>query len=262
MRLGPGVTDSVSLQYIAPNAAKKTLPDRATMPLTVIGLDADDTLWHNERFFQLTQARFAELLGEHAEPEHLAERLLAAERRNLGRYGFGIKGFMLSMIETAVEVTGGAVPGAVIGQIIEAGQEMLAHPIELLPGVEETVGALAGRYRLVLITKGDLLDQERKLAQSGLGEAFQAVEIVSHKTPEVYGAIFARHGGAEGALMAGNSMASDVVAPIRAGGWGVFVPHGREWALEKAEAPEDHPRFRRISTLSELPGLIDRLEAG
>lgn len=226
----------------------------------LIGLDADDTLWHNERFFHLTQARFAELLADHAERDHLAERLLAAERRNLGHYGFGIKGFVLSMIETAIEVTEGRVPGAVIGQIIAVGQEMLAHPIDLLPGVADTVEALAGRHRLVLVTKGDLLDQERKLAQSGLGEMFDAVEIVSHKTPETYARVFARHGAGPGsALMAGNSMASDVVAPIAAGAWGVFVPHGLEWALERAEAPEGHPRFRRLARIDELPALIESL---
>lgn len=227
------------------------------MTITTIGLDADDTLWHNERFFHLTQARFIELLDDHADRAHLADRLLAAERRNLGHYGFGIKGFVLSMIETAIEVTEGRVPAAVIGQIIAAGQEMLAHPIELLPGVRDTVEVLAGRYRLVLITKGDLLDQERKLAQSGLGDLFAAVEIVSHKTPAIYEQVFARRGdGAASALMAGNSMASDVVSPIRAGAWGVFVPHGLEWALEKADPPEDHPRFRRISALSDLPALL------
>ena len=232
------------------------------MQLTTIGLDADDTLWHNERFFTLTQGRFAELLADHAEADHLSERLLAAERRNVGRYGFGIKGFVLSMIETAIEVTDGRVPGTVIGQIIGAGQEMLTHPIELLDGVQATVEALADKHRLVLITKGDLLDQERKLAQSGLGDLFDAVEIVSHKTPDAYARVFARHGdGAEHALMAGNSMASDVVAPLNAGAWGVFVPHGLEWALERAPTPEGHPRFRRISTLAELPALIDTIES-
>lgn len=135
--------------------------------LTTLGFDADDTLWHNERFFQMTQARFATLLADHAAPDHLAERLLAAERRNIGRYGFGVKGFVLSMIETAIEVTDQRVPAAVIAELIAAGQEMLAHPIELLPHAAETVTALAGRYRLVLITKGDLLDQERKLAHRG-----------------------------------------------------------------------------------------------
>ena len=262
MRSGPGVTDSGSGEYIVFQPAMKTLPDPA-MPLTTIGLDADDTLWHNERFFHLTQARFTELLADFAETDHLAERLLDAERRNLGQYGFGIKGFVLSMIETAIEVTEGRVPGHVIGQIIAAGQEMLAHPIELLPGVQDTVAQLAGQHRLVLITKGDLLDQERKLAQSGLGEMFRASEIVSHKTPEAYARIFARHGdGAERALMAGNSMASDVVPPIRAGAWGIFVPHGQEWALERAPAPEDHPRFRRIAALSDLPDLIGQIVGG
>lgn len=227
------------------------------MTITTIGLDADDTLWHNERLFHLTQDRFAALLAEHAEREHLSARLLEAERRNLGHYGFGVKGFVLSMIETAIEVTEGRVPGHVIADIMAAGREMLAEPIELLPGVEDTISRLAPGYRLVLITKGDLLDQERKLAQSGLGEMFDAVEIVSTKTPAAYGAIFARHGeGAETALMAGNSMASDVIAPIMAGAWGVHVPHGLEWELERAEAPAEHPRFRRIETLAELPDLL------
>jgi putative hydrolase of the HAD superfamily len=230
------------------------------MTISTIGLDADDTLWHNERFFHMTQARFVELLADYTDADQLAARLLASERRNLGHYGFGIKGFMLSMIETAVEVTEGRVPGHVIGQIIAAGQDMLSHPIELLPGVGDTIDALAGRFRLVLITKGDLLDQERKLAQSGLGDRFDAVEIVSAKTAPIYREIFERHGdGAASALMAGNSMASDVVAPLQAGAWGVFVPHGLEWALERADPPEDHPRFRRIAALSDLPALIDGL---
>ena len=162
------------------------------MAITTIGLDADDTLWHNERFFQLTQQRFTELLADHAEPGDLRARLEAAERRNLGQYGFGVKGFVLSMIETAIEVTQGRVPGAVIAELLAAGREMLAQPIELLPGVEAAIARLAPDFRLVLVTKGDLLDQERKLAQSGLGEMFDAVEIVSHKTPAIYAEIFAR----------------------------------------------------------------------
>ena len=161
--------------------------------LLTLCFDADDTLWHNERFFQMTQAHFATLLADYAESDHLAEQLLAAEKRNLGRYGFGIKGFVLSMIETALDVTDNTVPGHVIAQIIAAGQDMLAHPIELLPGVEDTIAQLAPNYRLLLITKGDLLDQERKIAQSGLGEVFDGVEIVSDKTPAAYSEIFTRH---------------------------------------------------------------------
>ncbi len=147
-----------------------------TRRLTAIGFDADDTLWQNEQFHQITQARFAELLADYADGDHLAERLLEAERRNLGHYGFGIKGFVLSMIETAIEVTGERVPARVIRRIVEAGQEMLAHPIHLIDGAAQAIEALAPSHTLVLVTKGDLLDQERKLAQSGLGELFDAVE--------------------------------------------------------------------------------------
>lgn len=226
-------------------------------PITTVAFDADDTLWHNERFFRLTQGRFAELLADFADPGHLDDRLLAAERRNVGRYGFGIKGFTLSMIETAIEVTEDRVPARVIREIIAAGQDMLAHPIELLPHARETVGALAGAYRVLLVTKGDLLDQERKLAQSGLGDMFDGVEIVSQKTPSVYAAIFARHGdGAARAMMVGNSMKSDVVPAIEAGAWGIHVPHGLTWALEHADTPEDHPRFREIGDLGALPALL------
>ncbi|HBS49900.1 MAG TPA: HAD family hydrolase [Rhodobacteraceae bacterium] len=225
--------------------------------LTTIGFDADDTLWHNERFFRLTQERFAELLADHAEADHLAERLLAAERRNLGHYGYGVKGFVLSMIETALEVTEHRVPGAVIAELIAAGQEMLAHPIELLPHARAAVEAVAETHRVVLITKGDLLDQERKLAQSGLGELFDGVEIVSEKTAEVYGRVFARYGdGADRAMMVGNSMRSDVAPAVHAGGWGVFVPHGLVWEIERADPPEGAVRFHEMPDLGGLPDLV------
>lgn len=230
--------------------------------LTTIGFDADDTLWQNEEFFRLTEARFAELLKDYADPDHLAERLLQAERRNLGQYGFGIKGFVLSMIETAIDVTDQRVPASVIAELIAAGQDMLQHPIHLLPGVEQTIGALTGAFRLVLITKGDLLDQERKLAQSGLGEMFDAVEIVSDKVPQTYIRAFMRHGdGPERAMMVGNSMKSDVVPAIDAGGWGVHVPARYEWEVEKADAPVDHPRFRVINRIDHLPGLLSDIQS-
>ncbi|MCU0826300.1 MAG: HAD family hydrolase [Tabrizicola sp.] len=228
--------------------------------LTTIGFDADDTLWQNEAFFRLTQDRFTALLADHAEPGHLAERLEAAERRNLGHYGFGVKGFTLSMIETAIEVTEGRVPARVIGELIAAGREMLEHPIELLPHARATVTRLAADYRVILITKGDLLDQERKLAQSGLGDLFQAVEIVSNKTEASYRAIFARHGtGADQAMMVGNSLKSDVIPALAAGAWGVHVPHGLTWALEAADPPADHRRFHVLPDLGALPPLVDNL---
>ncbi|MCG6882380.1 MAG: HAD family hydrolase [Silicimonas sp.] len=225
--------------------------------LSTICFDADDTLWQNERYFRLTEERFLELLADHAEPDHLAERLLDAERRNIERYGYGIKGFTLSMIETALQVTENRVPGEVIAELLAAGKELLTHPVDLLPGAEETVRGLAGRFTLVLITKGDLIDQERKLAGSGLGELFDGVEIVSEKTRAVYRDIFSGRGIApDTAMMVGNSMKSDVLPVLDAGGWGVHVPSRIAWALEAAEAPLGHPRFREIGALSELPDLI------
>jgi putative hydrolase of the HAD superfamily len=230
------------------------------MPITTIGFDADDTLWHNETFFRLTHQRFAQLLSD-SDPDHLTERLEAAERRNLGHYGFGIKGFMLSMIETAIEVTQGRVEASVIAEILAAGREMLRHPVDLLPHARETVTALAADHRVVLITKGDLLDQERKLAQSGLGDLFHGVEIVSDKTAAMYQAAFARHGaGPQNAAMVGNSLKSDVLPALAVGAWGIHVPHDLTWSYEQAEPPIDAPRFRAISDLGALPNLIAELK--
>jgi putative hydrolase of the HAD superfamily len=229
--------------------------------LTAIGFDADDTLWQNEQFFRLTEERFAELLKDYAERDHLTARLLDAEKRNLAHYGFGIKGFTLSMIETAVEVTDGKVPAPVIADILETGRAMLTHPVETLPEARATLERLADDYRLILITKGDLFDQERKLAASGLGDLFDAVEIVSDKSPATYDAIFARHAdGAGKSMMVGNSLKSDVVPAIEAGGWGIHVPHELTWVLEHVEAPLEAPRFRQIDDLGELPALIETLE--
>jgi len=228
-----------------------------TQNLTTIAFDADDTLWDNERYFQMTQILFADLLKNYADHDGLMDRLVAAERRNLGHYGFGIKGFTLSMIETALEVTENKVPGAVIAEILAAGREMLRHPVDLLPHARAAVEAAKETHRILLITKGDLLDQERKLAQSGLGDLFDGVEIVSDKTVQVYQEIFNRLGdGPARGMMVGNSLKSDVIPMIEAGGWGVFVPHGLEWELEKAPKPTSASRFAEIDDLSGLSHLI------
>ena len=229
--------------------------------IETIVFDADDTLWQNETFFRLTQDRFADLLADFTDRAALMDRLLEAEKRNIGQYGFGIKGFMLSMIETAIEVTDQTVPAPVIAEILAAGQEMLGHPIHLLPHAREAVAALADTHRIVLITKGDLLDQERKLAQSGLGELFHGVEVVSHKTPATYAHAFAHHGtGPDRAMMIGNSLKSDVVPALEAGAWGIHVPHGLTWDLEHAARPDSHPRFREITDLGGLPDLLAEIE--
>lgn len=229
--------------------------------LTTIGFDADDTLWQNERFFRLTQDRFADLLRDYADPNHLMQHLLEAEKRNIQHYGFGIKGFVLSMIETALDVTENRVPAPVIRSLIDAGQEMLQHPIELLPHAATAVRAVAATHRVLLITKGDLIDQERKLAQSGLGELFDGVEIVSHKTRPIYQEIFTRHGeGPAQGMMIGNSMKSDVVPMVQAGGWGVHVPHGLEWEFERADPPTGADRFEILPNLGALADLVARIE--
>ncbi|MCX7305120.1 MAG: HAD family hydrolase [Hyphomicrobiales bacterium] len=231
--------------------------------LDTIGFDADDTLWQNEQFYQIRQARFLDLLAEYADPDGLPDRLIAVMMRNIKAYGFGIKSFTLSMIETAIEVTEGRAPASLIQEILAAGREMAAHPVEILPHARETLEALAGRYRLVLITKGDLFDQERKIAESGLGDLFDAVEIVSDKKISTYERIFGRHGGGPGAaMMVGNSLKSDILPAIAAGSWGVYVPHDLTWAYEHAETPSGEPRFRSVAHLGEVVGLVAEIDRG
>jgi putative hydrolase of the HAD superfamily len=230
------------------------------MRITTVGLDADDTLWHNETIFRLTHDRFAALMADAGEPEVLLARLAEVEGRNLRLYGYGVKGFTLSMIETAMELTGGEAPARVVREILAAGREMLAHPVEPLPGVEAALSALSERYRLVLITKGDLLHQEQKLAASGLGDLFAAVEIVSEKDASTYSRVFDRHGtGAAMAAMCGNSLRSDILPALEAGAYAAHVPYPITWAHEMADTPQGHPRFAELATIAELPGWVDGL---
>ena len=231
--------------------------------ITTIALDADDTLWQNEQFFRLTEQRFADLLRDYTDAPDLTERLISATARNLQFYGFGAKSFTLSMLETALEITEHRVPGTVIAEIIAAGRELLDYPLETLPYVDATLEHLQHNYRLILITKGDLLDQERKLAASGLAEYFAAVEVVSDKTEPVYRRIFERHTeGAEHTIMAGNSLKSDVLPALAAGAFAAYVPHDLTWSYEHAEEPANEPRYARIAHLGELQQAIDRFESG
>ncbi|AAK24781.1 hydrolase, haloacid dehalogenase-like family [Caulobacter vibrioides CB15] len=230
----------------------------AMSTITTVGVDADDTLWHCESLFRLSHARFLELLSEHGDPEKIEAQLTAVEKRNLRVYGYGAKGFTLSMIETALEVTDGLVDTRVIREILAVGREMLTEPIEPLPGVENALSALSDRYRLILITKGDLLHQEQKLASSGLGDYFVAVEIVSEKDADTYRRVFDRYGtGAEQAVMAGNSMRSDVLPALDAGCWGALIPYPLVWSHEAADAPLGHPRYVELGSISELPAWVD-----
>ena len=228
-----------------------------TPSLTTIAFDADDTLWHCEQHFQLTQYHFKMLLADFAEGDHLGERLLEAERRNIRHFGYGAKSFTLSMIETAIEVTAGKVPADIIQQIVNAGRDMLSHPIDLLPGVADTLEALAGRYTLAVVTKGDLFDQERKLAQSGLGDFFSSVEVVSEKETATYTRMLgAMKGGVDRCMMVGNSLKSDIIPALNAGAWATWLPHELTWELEHADVPEGHARFHKVEKLGVLQELI------
>jgi putative hydrolase of the HAD superfamily len=230
--------------------------------ITTLAFDADDTLWQNEQFFRLTEQRFAELLRDYTDAPDLNDRLIEAVKRNLSFYGFGMKGFALSMVETALEVTDHRVPGRVIAEILAAGRELLSFPIETLPYVDQALDTLRERYQLILITKGDIFDQERKLAASGLAEHFSAVEIVSDKTEAVYRRIFERHtDGAEHTVMIGNSLRSDIIPALSAGAYAVYVPHDLTWSYEHAEEPSEHPRYARIRHLGQLEPVLAAIES-
>ena len=230
------------------------------MPIDLICLDADDTLWHNMRHFEEAQHAFTAMLRPFAGAEITHETLHACEARNLKLYGYGAKGFTLSMIETALELGGDRLPSGVVADILAAGRRLLAHPVELLYGIEATLDALAERGRLVLVTKGDLLHQEAKLAASGLGHRFAGIEIVSDKTTETFARLFDRYGAAPGrAVMAGDSMRSDVLPALAAGAWAAYVPQPLVWAHEAAAAPLDHPRFCQLADLAALPDWIDAI---
>ncbi len=230
--------------------------------ITTIGLDADDTLWHNETIFEETNAKLRTLLTRyHDDAAAVDRRLFATEMRNLELYGYGIKSFTLSAIETAVELSGRQISAEEILAIIHLAQGMLAHPVNILEGVAETVAGLSGSHRLVVITKGDLRDQERKIARSGLAAHFAAVEILSEKNPDTYGRVLRRHGVAPSEfLMVGNSLKSDILPVLALGGFGAHVPYHLTWEHERVDGPPDHPRFFPLTSIRDLPGLLGRLE--
>ncbi|TMF69122.1 MAG: HAD family hydrolase [Chloroflexi bacterium] len=231
------------------------------MPVRVVGFDGDDTLWHSETRFHVTQGEFHELLERHV-PEADADRRLAEmELKNLGIYGYGVKSFTLSMLETAIELTEGQIPASDLKVILGWGKRMLMEPTELLEGVEETLHKLSPSYDLLLITKGDLFDQESKLAQSGLGDLFLGVEILTEKNVDSYRGVFRRRSiQPEDFVMVGNSLRSDVVPVVSLGGHAVHIPYEVTWDHEHVPE-EEMPKggWRRIASIRELPGLLEEL---
>ena len=230
--------------------------------IEIVGLDADDTLWHNEPLFTSRREQFCALLSRYDAQGVPSDQLYDVEMRNLRHFGYGVKGFVLSMIETAIEITGGRVDNQDVRQIIEWGREMLSSPIQLLDGVAEAIEALAREHRLVLVTKGDLLDQETKLARSGLGSLFQGIEIVSDKNATIYRRVMARYGVApERFVMVGNSLRSDILPVVEVGAHAVYVPYEMSWIHERV--PDDAltgAKYHEIAHIRELPGLLGRLD--
>lgn len=219
--------------------------------IQVVAFDADDTLWVNEPYFQEVERRFCALLEDYLPHHSVSQELFRIEMQNLPLYGYGVKAFMLSMVETALQVSAGTVPPAVIEQVLAYGKEMLDKPIALLDGVEAVLSALAPRYRLVVATKGDLLDQERKLKKSGLEGYFHHIEIMSDKKEADYLKLI-RHLDIEPSafMMIGNSLKSDVLPVLNIGGHGVHVPYHTTWAHETIEVNIAHPLFRQAAHLS------------
>jgi putative hydrolase of the HAD superfamily len=231
--------------------------------ITIIGFDADDTLWHNESIFEAAHEKYRALLGRWHDGATVDRRLLATEMRNLELYGYGIKAHALSCIETAIELSHGEIRGDEIREIIENARTMLAHPVELLDGAEDVVPTLARAHRLLLITKGDLRDQERKLAKSGLARYFSQTEIVAEKNVETYARIMSRQQILpEQFLMVGNSLKSDILPALTLGAAAVLVPYRILWQGEEVgPAPMPEGRFCQLATLRELPALVERLNA-
>ena len=227
------------------------------MDIKVIAFDADDTLWINEPYFQETEKKFCAMLEDYLPLHTLTKELFKTEIDNLPLYGYGIKGFILSMIETALRVSNGTLNIEVLQKTIAFGKELLEKPIEILDGVEEVLKSLKGTYKLVVATKGDLLDQERKLKKSGLEHYFHHIEIMSDKQESDYRKLI-KHLDIQPSefLMIGNSLKSDILPVLAIGGHGVHIPYHTTWAHEQVEHNIDHANFRQLQTIIEiLPSL-------
>jgi putative hydrolase of the HAD superfamily len=233
------------------------------MHFDTIAFDADDTLWHSEVFYKENEAALVGLIAPYdVERQDLLDVLHRIEIANLSAFGYGIKGFTISMIEAAIEATSGKVSTRDIQTIIALGRAMTEHELRLLEHSHNAVAQLAKSHLLMIVTKGDLMDQERKIAASGLAGYFRYVEIVSDKNPETYTTLLRKHGlKPEGFLMVGNSMRSDILPVLEMGSWAVYVPHELTWAHERRPAPEENQRFYEIEHLGLLAELVAKIES-
>jgi putative hydrolase of the HAD superfamily len=229
----------------------------------VIAFDADDTLWHTEQLYVDSQASFKSLMAPYLDFEMVGERLDEIERRNIQHFGYGIKSFTLSMIETAIELSAGKITGKDIQVIIDMAKRMIASEVQLLEHAAETVAGLSPRYNLMLITKGDLMDQEMKIERSALATYFQSIEIVSEKSPESYARVLRRYRIApERFLMIGNSLRSDILPVLALGASAVYIPYASTWVHEFADPPSpDHPGYYTLDHIGLLPVLLSKIDA-
>jgi putative hydrolase of the HAD superfamily len=232
--------------------------------LDLIAFDGDDTLWHNERSYREARDRFRRLLsraGVALSSEEIEFHVNRTEEANLPYYGYGVSSFVLSLAETAIDLTHGRISGVDLRGLIDLAKHMLTEDIEVFPGAQQTLATLAESWPLMLITKGDLLHQRSKLERSGLAGSFRFVEVVSHKTADVYTSILSRHGtAADRFLMVGNSLRSDILPVVDAGGWAVHIPAAVSWSHENARVPSHaHARYIEVPALDHLPDAIRTL---
>ncbi len=236
------------------------MKQKADRCFDVIGFDADDTLWHNETIYIAAQERFKELLSPYATPESIAQQLNNTEMRNLQFYGYGIKSFILSMIETGIELTDGRIQGYEVQAILNIAKDMLIAETRLFDHVQETVIKLASDYILMIITKGDPIDQEAKLNRSGLAPYFHSIETVSDKTREVYASILLKHQIEPSRfLMVGNSLRSDILPVLELGGCAVYIPYELTWTHENSIDPTNGAGYCEIEHMGLLPDILETL---
>lgn len=224
----------------------------------IIAFDADDTLWHNEPYFDEAQERFCRLFQDYASSQEILGLILNHQVKNLPLYGFGIKAFTLSMIKSALELTKHQISGKGIEQIITIGKDLLQKPVELLPNIEEVLKTLQGKYKLVVATKGDLKDQHRKLHDSRLGHYFHHIEVLSDKTELDYEKMLHRLDcKSNDFLMIGNSLKSDVLPILNIGGFGIHVPYHTTWEYEKIDFEIKHNNFLALSNIIEVLNILE-----
>jgi len=230
----------------------------------VIAFDADDTLWENEHLYVEAQARLVELLAHYHPAEWINERLYQTEMRNLEHFGYGIKAFALSLVETAVELTEGHVSGRDVKKLVDMAKEMLHAKVDILEHAVETLSLLEKKYTLMLLTKGDLFEQENKIARSGLRDRFRYIEIVSTKTLPVYKGLLEKYSVHPGRfLMVGNSLRSDILPLLELGAHAVYIPHELTWQHEQSDPPPaGQTGYYRLEHIGQLPALLERVEAG